>query len=206
MRIEIAVREHVHVCFTLLTGAPPLVELPRALHNAQFDLSATSVFDIVESLRSQLPPPADDDDDDEASSAENDAPVAAMSSRRVFERVFASSEVLDRQSRFRAWATHVQSAEEAREFVAHLAASEKRVASSTHRMLAWKCANSCGRDDDGEGGAGDRLLFLFDKLKVDNVCVCVVRWMAGPQLGAVRFKHIGDVALEALKQVKESER
>jgi putative IMPACT (imprinted ancient) family translation regulator len=41
-------------------------------------------------------------------------------------------------------------------------------------------------------------LFLIDRLNLDNVAVCIVRWYGGIQLGADRFKHISNAAREAL--------
>lgn len=74
--------------------------------------------------------------------------------------------------------------------------------SSTHRILAWKAKGGSivGRDDDGETGAGDRILFLFDRIDVDNVAVVVVRWMNGPHIGAARFKLISTTANQVLNE------
>ena len=56
------------------------------------------------------------------------------------------------------------------------------------------------RDDDGEGGAADKLAFLLDASDARDVVVVVTRWFGGILLGADRFKHISNVAKELLQQ------
>lgn len=51
-----------------------------------------------------------------------------------------------------------------------------------------------GFDDDGEAGAGTRLLGILQKMKVYNILVVVSRWFGGTLLGNDRFKHINDTA------------
>lgn len=50
------------------------------------------------------------------------------------------------------------------------------------------------RDDDGETGAGDTMLYLLQRANVMNVCVVVTRWFGGVKLGPDRFRIISDVA------------
>lgn len=52
--------------------------------------------------------------------------------------------------------------------------------------------------DDGEGGAGAKLLNLLDLMKAKNVVVIVTRWYGGIHLGPDRFRHICNVAREIL--------
>lgn len=107
--------------------------------------------------------------------------------------------ITDRKSRFQAFATRIESASDARAFV-----DAVRTRSATHAMLAWKCGNSAGRDDDGETGAGERVLFLIERMRLDNVAVCTLRWHGGPMLGADRFKHICNAAREALTKLQQN--
>jgi hypothetical protein len=97
---------------------------------------------------------------------------------------------------------HVAKAEsddDARAFWTQLTSS-KKIASATHNILAWRLKGGhCGRDDDGEGGAGDRLLQLLERMQCENVAVVVTRYMNGPKLGAVRFAHICNVAREVTR-------
>lgn len=56
-------------------------------------------------------------------------------------------------------------------------------------------------DDDGETGAGKKLLELIkNNLNVNNIAVMVSRWYGGINLGPARFKMIKDVALILLRQ------
>ena len=102
----------------------------------------------------------------------------------------------DRKSKFIAHvASGVTSDDEARAFRRQLVASDKKIAAATHNILAWRLrGGACGRDDDGEGGAGDRLLQLLERMRAESVAVVVTRWMAGPKLGPVRFAHICNAA------------
>ena len=61
-------------------------------------------------------------------------------------------------------------------------------------------------DDDGESGAGARLLHLLDILGVKNVCVVVSRWYGGVHLGPDRFRHINNAARQLLAQVHTATR
>jgi putative IMPACT (imprinted ancient) family translation regulator len=62
-------------------------------------------------------------------------------------------------------------------------------------MLIFKILKQTAfRDDDGETGAGDKLLYLLERMEVTNTLVVVTRWYGGIQLGPDRFKHITGVA------------
>lgn len=49
-------------------------------------------------------------------------------------------------------------------------------------------------DDDGETGAGQRLLHMLRAMEVRRVLVCVTRWYGGTKLGPSRFAIINNVA------------
>lgn len=85
------------------------------------------------------------------------------------------------------------------------------------------------RDDDGEGsslfcdhspfagGAGDKMLYVLQAKKAENLMVVVSRWygtssylirrsrLGGIQLGQMRFKHISDLTAEILAKFREHE-
>jgi len=208
LRIAVRLSENVDVRFTLIgKGQPPLVELPNGC-DATFDANEASVFALCEEIRSQLTvqqgePEGKPEGEPEGQQATPSPPASTMSASRVFR--FASSElVTDRKSRFKSFAAWVETPADARAFVQFIAQSERRVGDATHRMLAWSCAGTSGRDDDGETGAGDRVLFLFDRLKLGGVCVLTVRWYGGIQLGHDRFRIISDCALQALTRLRDS--
>jgi len=52
---------------------------------------------------------------------------------------------------------------------------------------------------DGESGAGDKLLFLLEQQKVENVIVIVSRWFGGINLGNDRYRNIINIAKELLQ-------
>lgn len=54
--------------------------------------------------------------------------------------------------------------------------------------------------DGGERGAGDILTSVLDRAGANNVLVVVWRWYGGVQLGGERWRLIGQVAREALRE------
>jgi putative IMPACT (imprinted ancient) family translation regulator len=80
---------------------------------------------------------------------------------------------------------------------------DRRVARATHNIMAYRVVQRGvvmqDNDDDGETAAGGRLAHLLDILAVENVVVVVSRWYGGIQLGPDRFKHINNVARQALE-------
>jgi len=119
-------------------------------------------------------------------------------------QIFSGSALTDRKSKFQAHAAVVHSQEEVDQFVRCLR-SQRKIAQATHNIVAFRIilpngTLSANRDDDGEGGAGDKLLYLLDRLRVQNVVVMVSRWYGGIQLGPDRFKHINDCARILLEE------
>ena len=54
--------------------------------------------------------------------------------------------------------------------------------------------------DDGEGGAGIKIMHLLQDSNVRNVLVIVSRWYGGILLGPARFMYISDAARGVLEQ------
>lgn len=54
--------------------------------------------------------------------------------------------------------------------------------------------------DDGEGGAGIKIMHLLQDSNVRNVVVIVSRWFGGMLLGPARFMYITDAARGMLNQ------
>ena len=82
--------------------------------------------------------------------------------------------------------------------------SDQRCARATHNIYAYRITSPGGKiteyyHDDGEFGAGRRLLNYMKELDITDRMVCVSRWYGGIHLGPSRFDHI----LEAAKQVLE---
>lgn len=110
--------------------------------------------------------------------------------------------VTDRKSKFVAHAAVVHTREEVKDVMDVLLADSK-IAIATHNIMAYRILMEDGtideqRFDDGEHGAGDKLLFLLDQRGECETMVCVSRWWGGILLGPDRFKHINTRAAEAL--------
>ncbi len=132
----------------------------------------------------------------------------------------------DRGSSFQAHAIRLTCFDQVGKFTKMLLANNK-VQKATHNIMAYRffskepslkedtkeiklkvykdknaksIANSIseGFDDDGEAGAGLRLLGILQKMKIYNVFVIVSRWFGGTLLGNDRFKHINDTAKDLL--------
>jgi len=111
----------------------------------------------------------------------------------------------DRKSKFVAHLVRVESVEEVDIAMADLL-RDKKVANATHNIAAYRIIGSDGRlisfrDDDGETGAGDKLLYLLERMGVTNTLVVVTRWYGGVHLGPDRFKHITGVAKQLIEEV-----
>jgi hypothetical protein len=117
------------------------------------------------------------------------------------------SEVMtEKKSVFVARAATVSSIDQARSFVAHLLATDKKVAKASHNITAWRIRGNADAggaqfkdcDDDGENAAGGRLLHLIELMGASNVVVVVSRWYGGVHLGADRFRLINQCARDAI--------
>lgn len=112
-----------------------------------------------------------------------------------------SEPVTDSKSTFVARVARVASLAQARAYVAHLLASDRRIRSATHNMTAWRIRaggvsfQDC--DDDGEAAAGARLLHLMRIMDLWDAVVVVTRWYGGVKLGPRRFAIINAVACDA---------
>jgi len=115
-----------------------------------------------------------------------------------------STPVTEKKSVFVARACNVQSVYTAKASIAHLLATDKKVARATHNITAWRIRDAVTDasyqdcDDDGETAAGSRLLHLLQVMDVWDVVVVVTRWYGGVHLGPDRFRLINQVAREAV--------
>jgi hypothetical protein len=126
--------------------------------------------------------------------------------------------ITEKKSIFLARCAPVSSPAQARTYLAHLLATDKRVARATHNITAWRIRGSPGPngtgtgtgsnnssgtvyqdcDDDGETAAGGRVLHLMQVMDVWDVMVVVSRWYGGVLLGPDRFRVINSAARGAL--------
>lgn len=106
-----------------------------------------------------------------------------------------------KKSKFVGYAGRVSNAAQGKRFVEAVKYRGKNVLNATHVISAWRLASGeQQRDDDGETGAGDKLLHLLDVLDEKDCVVVVVRWFGGTLLGPDRFKIIADAAQSALNK------
>lgn len=111
--------------------------------------------------------------------------------------------ISEKKSVFLARVAPVSSPAQAKQYVAHLLATDKKAAKATHNMTSWRIKGpndtvfqDC--DDDGETAAGSRMLHLMQLMDVWDVMVVVTRWYGGVHLGPDRFRLINTAAREAL--------
>lgn len=112
-------------------------------------------------------------------------------------------QITEKKSVFLARVAPVSSPDQAKQYVAHLLATDKKAAKATHNMTAWRIKGpndtsyqDC--DDDGETAAGGRMLHLMQLMDVWDVMVVVTRWYGGIHLGPDRFRIINQASREAL--------
>ena len=81
---------------------------------------------------------------------------------------------------------------------------DTRVASADKNTYAYRIDTPSGIlehfDDDGEPGAGRRVLQHLRDADITNQLVCVTRWYGGKHLGPIRFKYIEEAVTNVLKQ------
>ena len=92
-------------------------------------------------------------------------------------------EIVIEKSRFIATAIHVDSVEEAQEFIA---SKRKKYFDATHNCYGYLIGDKAKFSDDGEpqGTAGMPIYECIKNSKIDHVCVVVTRYFGGIKLGA----------------------
>eukprot|EP00834_Sanchytrium_tribonematis_P008011 NODE_832_length_3620_cov_0.696677.p3 type:complete len:233 gc:universal NODE_832_length_3620_cov_0.696677:750-52(-) len=112
--------------------------------------------------------------------------------------VFKSSDkFVVSKSSFVAHVCHIESIGQLNNFIGHL---KLTLSDATHHILAYNVGKFYDYDDDGEDGAGHRLLFMLRQNKLTNIAVVVSRWFGGIKLGPARFKIITNIARDLLKK------
>lgn len=121
----------------------------------------------------------------------------------------------DRGSSFQSHASRLEKIEQIDNFM-NILVTNNKIKKATHNIMAYRFSEKNknnpkeekkknkneaknlniteGFNDDGEDGAGMRLLGILQKMKIYNVFVVVSRWFGGTLLGNDRFKHINDSA------------
>ena len=181
----------------------------RAL--GQQHAGSAMLFELVQALREQLGRPAEPGAEPQAllPLAEADEGGGGEASAPAQQRTVAYLSgplETERRSVFQGHAARVDSVEQVRAVLAHIA-SLPRVARATHPcMYAYRIpaeggggAAAADNDDDGESGAGAKLAQLLVNMGLTaGALVVVSRWYGGIPLGPSRFAVIANVGRKAL--------
>lgn len=169
------------------------------------------IYDLLEDTREALEKAEEQggfhiNDQAEEQSQEQDTSHATRSSTADFGPEppwIVGDPISEKKSVFLARVAPVSSPQQAKQYVQHLLATDKKAAKATHNMTSWRIKGpndtvfqDC--DDDGETAAGSRMLHLMQLMDVWNVMVVVTRWYGGVHLGPDRFRLINTAAREAL--------
>ena len=196
-----------------------LVDLVRDVLSKVYTPGAPCIFDLIEEVDTRLQQPGLDqsskDQEQQAAQAygqqqdHNISDQMSSDSRQPLdglgeEPTWNLSEVIrEKKSVFVARSAPVTSIDQAKQHLAHLLATEKKVAKATHNITAWRIRGDNGVhyqdcDDDGETAAGGRVLHLLELMGVWGAMVVVTRWYGGIQLGPDRFRIINQTARDAI--------
>ncbi|KYQ93410.1 hypothetical protein DLAC_06097 [Tieghemostelium lacteum] len=123
--------------------------------------------------------------------------------------IYSSKVVTDKKSKFQAHLAVVHSKEEVDSVLEHLLRS-KKINDATHNMYAYRFLSSDGQlneyyNDDGEAGAGDKMLFTLEKNQCEEILVVVSRWFGGILLGGMRYHWITHVTKEMVNFYKSND-
>ena len=120
-----------------------------------------------------------------------------ISAKKIFSADFEI-----KKSKFISHAKHIETEEEAREFIQQI---KKKFFDATHNCSAWILGENGDKqksNDDGEPGgtAGNPILETIKKNELTNICVVVTRYFGGIKLGAgglIRaYSHAAALAIQ----------
>ena len=160
----------------------------------------------------------------------NDAKIDQTKAKYSEAPWHISSAVNEKKSVFVARCITIKSKSDLNHHLDHLLTTEKKVASATHNIAAWRIrkvntsptnhshqqGDSLSHSDhgaqlkeedftsDGESSAGHRLLHLLQLMNLWDLVVVVSRWYGGIKLGPDRFRLINQVAREAILLLQSS--
>jgi hypothetical protein len=79
---------------------------------------------------------------------------------------------------------------------------DTRIAGASHVMYAYRVGKAefsiANFEDDGEWGAGRKIMEILDRNEVYNRLICVTRWFNGKHVGSLRFDTIRQLAQDAI--------
>eukprot|EP01095_Lingulamoeba_sp_RSL-Kostka_P014287 TRINITY_DN618_c1_g1_i1.p1 TRINITY_DN618_c1_g1~~TRINITY_DN618_c1_g1_i1.p1 ORF type:complete len:142 (+),score=24.36 TRINITY_DN618_c1_g1_i1:146-571(+) len=128
--------------------------------------------------------------------------------KELLDSMFHSEKIIFKKSTFFAHCCEIKKVEDSKLALEALKESNKKIKNATHNIIAYRLYDNEKkeieeyRDDDGESGAGDKMLFILQKLDIIDVWVCVTRNYGGVKLGGNRFKLINQACRDVLKEAK----
>jgi hypothetical protein len=149
--------------------------------------------------------------DIENNSESNSNPKYSSDDSKVIEalNIKHGNVYTEKKSTFVAHVAEVHSVEDVQLFLRELK-QDKHIATATHNIVAYRFMKQNkatgemlveeNRDDDGETGASQPVLFLLQRAQAINVCVVVTRWFGGVLMGSDRFRVITNVAKDLLQK------
>lgn len=124
----------------------------------------------------------------------------------LMSRWSPSRVITDRKSRFQGFHIPLTTSKEIPSLIEQFLAENKAAKRASHpHIYAWKTqtgqAIAQGHEDNGEKGAGARLLDgVVLKHDLTNILVIVTRWYGGTPLGGARFRHIVHAGVDLIKK------
>uniref|UniRef100_A0A914UHY8 RWD domain-containing protein n=1 Tax=Plectus sambesii TaxID=2011161 RepID=A0A914UHY8_9BILA len=179
------------------------------------NLGEPVLFSWTEAVKEELEelsqePAASDAQEAEAELEPTGEPDDAIAYDASAPEIFSGPSLTDRKSAFQAHLAKVTSKEQV-DAVLRVLKSNNKIARATHNMVAYRIIEERQTDkgelrtirhqdcvDDGETGAGIKLLHLLEILDARDVVVVITRWYGGIHLGSDRFRHICDLAKKIL--------
>ncbi|ODV93647.1 hypothetical protein PACTADRAFT_71460 [Pachysolen tannophilus NRRL Y-2460] len=159
------------------------------------------VFDFLSFLENDLPSEPQKSAEIFTSDTDTNTGDAGDTAADVITGWVLSDAIIDRKSKFQAYAREVHSVAETTKLISDLK-TDKKLLKAAHVMFAYRIRRGDLKyqdcDDDGESAAGGRLLHLLTVMDVWNCVVVVSRHFGGIHLGPDRFKHINAAARDAI--------
>lgn len=144
---------------------------------------------------------------------------------------YESRVIMDRKSKFQARHTSLSTPDEIPEILRQFLQQHRKITKSASHphIIAWRTGEAVrtpvnigqrlnkskpelglqyiniqqGFDDNGEKGAGAKLLEHLEQHNVINKLIIVTRWYGGSPIGSLRFRHITNTSFDSLRKAEE---
>ena len=187
--------------------ASRVLDLVRIILGNVYQPGEVCLFDLLEEVGDRLRDEAHKSEEDNGCGetvfvgVKDDATSNAVDSESLSTKLLLdeplwtlSSVITEKKSIFIARSASVASPTQAKAYLDHLVATNKKVTKATHNITAWRIQSASNPeitfqdcDDDGETAAGGKLLHLMQVMGVWGVMVVVSRWYGGVKLGPDRY-------------------